>query len=187
MQNTYTPTERTRLRRKTQRAAYDADTVHAILDAGLIAHIAYVDDGQAVVTPTTYWREGGHVYWHGSAAGRALRVQAQQRVCLTVSMVDGVVLGRSGFTHSMLYRSVMAFGVPEPVTDAADKRPAMDAMIDGLYPGRTREMRAAHDSELAAITVVRLKLEEVSAKVRGGGVIEVPADLGAPCWAGIVP
>jgi len=187
MPTTYTPSGHTRLKRRPQRGSYDAAVIHAILDAGLVAHVGYVDEGQPVVTPTAYWRDGNRLFWHGSAAGRALRAQLLGRVCVTVTLVDGLVLGRSGFTHSMLYRSVMAYGMPERVADPAAKRRAMDALIGGLYPGRPAEVRPAHESELAAITVVSMKLEEVSAKVRGGGVNEVDADLDAPCWAGVVP
>jgi len=183
----YNPTELTQLRRRTHRGYYDAKTVHSILDAAVMGHVGYVHEGQSIVHPTAYWREGEWLYWHGSAAGRAIASQLTQRVCFTVSLVDALVLGRCGFTHSMLFRSVMAFGQPEKVEGMEAKRQAMDALVDRLYPRRTAEIRSINEAELAAITVVRLALKEVSAKIRDGGVNEVQSDMDAPCWAGVLP
>ncbi len=188
MTERFEPTDRTRLTRKPQRGSYDKAVIFGILDGGLMAHLAYVVDGQPFCTPTTYWRDGDRLYWHGSAAGRMTRAQAAGiPVCFTVSHLDGLVLGRSGLTHSALYRSVMAFGHAAPVTSAAAKRRAMDAFIGGLYPGRSGEVRPAHDAELSAITVLGMTIEEASAKIRDGGVNELEADLSADCWAGVVP
>jgi hypothetical protein len=188
MATQFAPTGRTRLRRRPQRGAYDKETVYAVLDAHLFCHVGYVLEGEAFVTPTAFWRAGDRLFWHGSAASRALAAQADgQRVCVTVSHLDGLVLGRSGFTHSVLYRSVMAFGHPVAITAGPEKRRAMDAFIGGLYPRRPAEVRPAHEAELAAIVVLSMAIEEASAKIRGGGVNEVEADLNAPCWAGVVP
>jgi nitroimidazol reductase NimA-like FMN-containing flavoprotein (pyridoxamine 5'-phosphate oxidase superfamily) len=187
MSDRFEPTERTRVRRRPQRAAYDKQTVFAILDAGLICHLAYVVDGQPVCTPTVYWREGERLYWHGSASSRMLDAQSQGGpVCLAVSHLDGLVLARSGFTHSVNYRSVMVFGRPAPVTDPAEKRRAADALIERVASGRTREIRPAHDRELEAITVIAMPIEEASAKIRDAGVLDPEADLDAACWAGVV-
>lgn len=184
----FPPTERTRLRRRPQRGAYDEVTIFGILDAAVLAHVGYVADGQPLVTPTAFWREGRRLLWHGSAGSRALRAQAQGLlVCVTVSHVDGFVLGRSGFAHSLLYRSVMAFGRTQPLEDRAAKRRAMDAFIERLYPGRTAELRPVHDVELDMIAVISMEIEDASAKIRDGGVNEKEEDLEAPGWAGVIP
>jgi uncharacterized protein len=184
----FPPSDRTRLRRRPQRGRYDEASVFAVLDAGVICHIAYIVDGQPFVTPTAYWREGRRLYWHGSAASRMITTHAAGvPVCVTVSHLDGLVLGRSGFTHSILYRSVMAFGRTEAITDREAKRQAMHAFIDRLYPGRPAELRRLHDAELDAITVIGMTIDEAAAKVRDGGVIEKEEDLGFPAWAGVIP
>ena len=181
-------TERTRLRRRPARGAYDEATVFGILDAGLVAHVGYAVDGAPRVVATAYWREGRHLYWHGAAGSQALRAQAGgMPLCVTVSLVDGLVLGRSGFAHSLNYRSVMAFGRGEEVKDRDAKRRAMDAFIERLYPGRTRELRPVHDPELDMIAVIGMRIEEASAKVRSGGVNEKEEDLAGPGWAGVIP
>jgi nitroimidazol reductase NimA-like FMN-containing flavoprotein (pyridoxamine 5'-phosphate oxidase superfamily) len=181
-------TERTRLRRRPARGAYDEATVFGILDAGLVAHIGYAESGAPRVIATAYWREGRHLYWHGAAGSQALRAQAAGlSICVTVSLVDGLVLGRSGFAHSLLYRSVMAFGHSEEVKERAAKRRAMDSFIERLYPGRTREVRPVRDAELDMIAVIGMHIDEASAKVRGGGVNEKDEDLASPGWAGVIP
>ena|SRR5215471_4911416 len=186
MANSFEPTERTRARRRPQRASYDKDAIFAILDAGVICHLAYVVDGQPFCTPTAYWREGERVYWHGSSASRMLAAQAGGiPVCLAVSHLDGLVLGGAGFYHSLNYRSAMLFGRPALVADAAEKRRLTDAFIDRLYPGRSREIRPARDQELDAISVLGMTIEEASAKIRQDGVLE-PPDEAAPGWAGVV-
>jgi uncharacterized protein len=184
----FTPTGRTRLSRRPQRGHYDEATVFAILDAAVVCHIGYVRDGRPVVTPTAFWRDGRSVYWHGSAAGQGLQAEAGAPVCFTVSLHDGFLVGRSGFAHSILYRSVMAFGTPSAITDLVDKRRAMTAFLERLYPGRTAELRPIKDDELRQITVMRMELDEVSAKVRPGPVAEKEeGDYAVPCWAGTVP
>ncbi|WP_293374842.1 pyridoxamine 5'-phosphate oxidase family protein [Phenylobacterium sp. SCN 70-31] len=184
----FQPTPRSRVRRRPQRARYDEATVFALLDAGVMAHVGYVIDGQPFVTPTAYWREGRRLYWHGAAASRMLRTLAGGTpVCVTVSFLDGFVVGRSGFIHSLNYRSVMAFGRAHAVEDAATKRRAMDAFIDRLYAGRSVKLRPATDGELAQTSLVEMEIEEASAKVRETGVADLPADAGWAAWCGVFP
>jgi len=184
----FSPTARSQVRRRPQRAAYDEATVFGILDAGIMAHVGYVIDGQPFVTPTAYWREGRKLYWHGAAASRMLNtVAAGVPVCVTVSFLDGFVVGRSGITHSLNYRSVMAFGRARPATDLAVKRAAMDAFIDRLYAGRPVKLRPTTDEELTRIALVEMEIEEASAKVKDTGVTELVADEGWAAWFGVFP
>lgn len=186
--DSYPVTARTRVRRKPDRGHYDKATVHAVLDAGLLAHVGYVIDGRPHVTPTAYWRAGEHVYWHGSAASRMLRTLADGvAACLTVSHLDGVVLARSGFHHSLNYRSVMVFGTARPVTAAAEKARALEDFMARIAPGRWDEVRAPTKQELKGTTVLFMPIEEVSAKVRMGGPIDDEPDYVLPCWAGVLP
>jgi len=184
----FPPTDRTRIKRAHERAHYDRETVHAILDAGLLCHVGYVIDGQPYVTPTAYWRKGERVYWHGSSASRMLRhLKTGPRVCFTVSLMDGLVLARSGFHTSVNYRSVMAFGPAELVGDEAAKLEALEDMMERIVPGRWPGLKPPTKQELKATTVVSLKLEEVAAKVRAGGANDEPEDLALDVWAGVVP
>lgn len=184
----FTPTQRSQVRRRPQRAAYDEATVYGILDAGVMAHVGYVIDGQPFVTPTAYWREGRKLYWHGAAASRMLAtVAGGLPVCVTVSFLDGFVVGRSGITHSLNYRSVMAFGRARLVDDLAHKRAAMDDFIDRLYAGRRVKLRPTTDQELAMISLVEMEIEEASAKVKDTGVTELAADEGCGAWFGVFP
>jgi len=161
---------------------------HAILDAGFLAHVGYVIDGQPYVTPTSYWRHGETLYWHGSSASRMLRaVQGGISVCLTVAYLDGLVLARSGFNHSINYRSVMVFGEGELVAGAKAKLDALEHFMERLYPGRWAELRAPTAQELKATTVLRMPLAEAVAKVRQGPPLDDEGDLDAPVWAGVVP
>jgi nitroimidazol reductase NimA-like FMN-containing flavoprotein (pyridoxamine 5'-phosphate oxidase superfamily) len=186
--NSFTPAPRSRARRKPDRAAYDEEAVFAILDAGLLCHVGYVIDGQPFVTPTTYWREGRKLYWHGSAASRMIKAQAGGLpVCVTVSHIDGLVLARSGIAHSMNYRSVMAFGRARLIEGVAARRAAMEAFIDRLYPGRSVELRPATDNEILQIGLVEMTIEEASAKQRDGGVNRTPADEDWTAWSGVIP
>ncbi|MEO3427930.1 pyridoxamine 5'-phosphate oxidase family protein [Pelagibius sp. CAU 1746] len=184
----FPPTDHTRIKRSRERARYDRETVHAILDAGLLCHVGYVIDGQPYVTPTAYWRKEDRVYWHGSSASRMLRhLKAGPRVCFTVSLMDGLVLARSGFHTSVNYRSVMAFGEAEVVEDPLEKLVALEDMMERIVPGRWPELKPPTAQELKATTVVSLKLEEVAAKVRDGGANDEPEDLDLGVWAGVVP
>lgn len=184
----FTPTPRSRARRKPDRAAYDEAAVFAILDAGLLCHVGYVIDGQPFVTPTTYWREGRKLYWHGSAASRMLKAQGcGLPVCVTVTHVDGLVLARSGIAHSMNYRSVMAFGRARLIEGLAARRAAMEAFIDRLYPERSAELRPSTDNEILQIGLVEMTIEEASAKQRDGGVNRIAADDDWSAWSGVIP
>jgi len=180
-------TARTRLRRKPERGRHDRETINAILDAGLICHVGYVIDGQPCVTPTCYWREGDHVYWHGSHASRMLGQAAGRPVCLTVTHLDGLVAARSGFHHSINYRSVMIFGRPKKVEDGARKLRALEHFVERVYPGRWKALRPATKNELRATTVLYLPLEEASAKIRTGPPVDDAEDCALPVWAGVVP
>jgi uncharacterized protein len=184
----YTPTALTRVKRMNKRGRYDRATVHAILDAGFICHVAYALGDQPVATPTAYWREGEYVYWHGSSASRMLKKLATgPKCCLTVTHVDGLVVARSGFHKSINYRSVMAFGRAEWITDKAHKLAAMEAFVERLYPGRWPKLRPVSAQEIKATTILRMKLKEVSAKVRTGPPIDDDADYALPIWAGVIP
>jgi nitroimidazol reductase NimA-like FMN-containing flavoprotein (pyridoxamine 5'-phosphate oxidase superfamily) len=187
----YTPTERTVPTRGRKRAAYDRELVHAILDDGCLCHLGFVRDGAPVVLPTLYARVGERLYVHGSTGSRPLRAAGASDpglpVCLTVTHLDGLVLARSAFHHSVNYRSVVVHGTAHRVTDPAERAAALDAIVDQAVPGRSADSRPADERELAATAVVALDLEEVSAKVRTGGPNDEPEDLSLPHWSGVVP
>src|SRR5262245_34345204 len=182
------PTDRTRVRRKAERGRYDRATVDAILDEGLLCHIGFAVDGRPWVVPTAFARIEDHVYVHGATGNFALRSLAGgAEACITVTLVDGLVLSRSAFHHSMNYRSVMLFGTAEAVRDDDDKRTAVMAIVEHLVPGRSAGTRPPTAAELRATLVVRLPIDEVSAKVRTGPPIEDDADLALEHWAGVLP
>ena len=185
MTNVLTP--RTRAKRMHQRALYDQETVHAILDAQPNCTVAYVIDGAPYATPTLQWREGDTIYWHGSSASRMLRKSAAHQVCVSVMLLDAMVIARSAFNHSCNYRSVMAFGEAFIVSDPAEKRLKLDHFVESLFPGRTALLRSMTDQEVKATTILGLKLNEVSAKVRSGPPVDDDADYELPIWAGLVP
>ncbi len=182
------PSARTRVRRLPARAAYDAPTIAAILDAGLVAHLGFVVDGQPYVIPTLYARVGDAVYVHGSTASRAIRaLGAGAPACLTVTLLDGMVLARSAFHHSINYRSVVVLGRAAEVSGVDEKLRALEAFMERLTPGRWAEVRPPDELELKATAVLRLDLGEASVKLRAGGPGDDEADLGLPAWAGVVP
>lgn len=184
----YTRTDRTRLKRAPKRANYDVDAVHAALDAGLLCHIGYAVDGLPYVTPTAYWREDDHVYWHSAAAGRMARHQvAGADVAFTVSHFDALVLARSAFHHSVNYRSVMAFGRCEEVTDPDERLRQLELFIERIAPGRWQQIRPPSPREMRRTSVLRLKLEEVVLKSRSGPVSDDAEDMAIPVWAGLLP
>ncbi|MBK3577030.1 pyridoxamine 5'-phosphate oxidase family protein [Streptomyces sp. MBT65] len=187
----YTPTDRTVPTRSADRASYDKELVHAILDQAYVCHLGFVRDGAPVVLPTLYGRVGERLYVHGSTGARPLRMTGQADpglpVCLTVTHVDGLVLARSAFHHSINYRSVVVHGIAHQVTDPEEKRTALDALVDHVVPGRSADSRPANKKELAATMVIRLDLDQVSAKLRTGGANDDPEDLDLPHWAGVVP
>lgn len=166
---------------------YDRELVYSILDAGFTCHVGYIHDGEPFVTPTAYWRSGNMLYWHGSAASRMLRALAGGiRVCVTVTHVDGLVLARAAYHHSINYRSVMAFGVATPVGDD-DKLAALQSFTEWLVPGRWSDIRLPTTQELKATVVLGMPLDLVSAKVRFGPPIDEDEDYSLSHWAGVVP
>ncbi len=181
------PTERTRVKRVNENAKYDEATIHAILDAQPMCTVGYVFNGTPYVTPTLQWREGNHIYWHGSAASRMLEACEETQVCVNVTVFDGMVMARSAFEHSCNYRSVMAFGIARKVVDRDQKEARLKAMVEQLFPGRWDMLRAMKEKELKATTILGLELNEVSAKVRSGGPIDDEDDYGLPIWAGVIP
>jgi nitroimidazol reductase NimA-like FMN-containing flavoprotein (pyridoxamine 5'-phosphate oxidase superfamily) len=183
----FTPTKRTQVKRMPKRGQYDRETVYKILDAGAICHVGYVIDGAPYVTPTAYWRHGDRVYWHGSSASRMLRNVDGAQVCLTVAMLDGFVLARSAFHHSVNYRSVMCFGTAQKVEDPDQKMQAMIDFVERLYPGRWSELRPVTAQEIKATTILGMDLNECVAKVRVGPPVDDEEDYALPIWAGVVP
>lgn len=188
MSEPYTPSARTRLVREADRAVYDRAAAYKILDEGFICHVGFVVEGQPFVIPTGYGRVGDSLYIHGSAASRMLRrVDAGVAVCVTVTLLDGLVLARSIFNHSMNYRSVVILGTAVAVNDAKEKLEALRLLSEHILPGRWAESRQPNEKELKATLVMRLPIEEFSAKVRQGPPIDDEEDYGFPTWAGIIP
>jgi nitroimidazol reductase NimA-like FMN-containing flavoprotein (pyridoxamine 5'-phosphate oxidase superfamily) len=188
MNDVFARTERTRVRRRPQRAAYDRESVYAILDAGLVCQIGFVEAGLPVVIPTAYARVGDAIVLHGSSRSRMLVGAGEGRdLCLTVALLDGLVLARSAFHHSVNYRSVVIFGRARPISDPQRKMEALRAFTERIYPGRWALVRPPSEQELAATAVLELPLEEVSAKVRSGGPIDDEEDYAIPVWAGVIP
>lgn len=188
MSSNSTPTPRTRVVREPQRAVYDRVAVNQILDEGFICHIGFVADGQPYVIPTSYGRDGDVLYIHGSAASRMLRNLDQGvPVCVTVTLLDGLVLARSVFNHSMNYRSVVILGTATLVDDPAEKIAALRALSEHILPQRWDDSRQPNDKELKATSVLRIPIEEFSAKVRVGPPIDDEEDYSFPTWAGVIP
>lgn len=181
-------TERNRVKRAHERARYDQSAVFAILDAGILCHVAYVLDGQPYCTPTIHWRDRDMLYWHGSSASRMLRhLRAGVAACLTVSHLDGLVLARSGFNHSANYRSAMCFGTARIVDDPKLKAEALVAIVERYFPGRQADLRPTTPQEIKATTVVGMRIDEASAKVRAKNVGDDAEDGLHPVWAGVIP
>lgn len=180
-------TDRVRLRRLHARGGYDGSTLYPILDATPLCTVGYVFDGQPYVTPTLHWREGGHVYWHGSSASRMLRACDAAEVCFTVSLLDGFVMARSGMHHSTNYRSVMLLGEAQKITDPDEKETRLKTFVDGLFPGRWDTLRPATPQEIKATTVMCLPIAEASSKVRSGPPVDDEEDYALPIWAGEIP
>jgi nitroimidazol reductase NimA-like FMN-containing flavoprotein (pyridoxamine 5'-phosphate oxidase superfamily) len=181
------PSSRTRVRRKPERAHYDAEAINAIVDAAVICSVAFQIDGAVHAIPTIHWRDGEHLYIHGAKASRMLKALTGGEACITIALADGLVLARSAMHHSMNYRSVVIYGQFELVTEPADKQRSLQALIEGLYPGRWDTLRPIKDRELNATSVLRIPLAEASAKVRDAGVKDDDEDLGWPVWAGVIP
>ncbi len=181
------PADEIRLRRLPQRAAYDRATIDDILDRGLVAHVGTVRSGSPVVIPMFYVRDGDSLLLHGSPASGTLRRGARTEVCITVTLLDGLVLARSAFHHSMNYRSVVVVGTAEPVTDRAEKEAALERFVEALAPGRSAMLRATTRKEIDATGVARVPLDRASAKTRTGPPVDDDEDYDLPIWAGVVP
>jgi uncharacterized protein len=181
-------TERTEIHRLPKRGSHDAATIHAILDAGFLAHVGFCVDGQPFVIPTLYGRAGERLYLHGSAASRMLKeLDEGAPACVTVTLVDGLVLARSAFHHSMNYRSVMAFGTARAIPDPERKAKALRVISDHLIAGRWETVRTPYEKELKATAVLEFTIEEASAKVRTGPPLDDEEDYALPIWAGVLP
>lgn len=181
-------TERTKIARKPDRGRYDRETVHAIIDEALYCHVGIVVNERPVVIPTAHWRQGDRLYMHGSRVSRLIEVMAAGAdICVTVTLLDGLVLARSGFHHSMNYRSVVIFGQAAPIEGREAKLAAMRAFMERIAPGRWDELRPPTEKEIDATGIVALKLDEASAKVRAGPPADDEADYAHPVWAGVVP
>ncbi|MEM9426443.1 MAG: pyridoxamine 5'-phosphate oxidase family protein [Pseudomonadota bacterium] len=187
MANTLEVTERSRLRRYHGRGRFDRETIYSILDAQPLCSVGYTIDGAPFVTPTMQWRDGDYVYWHGSSASRALRKSRGTQVCLSVAILDGYVLARSGMHHSVNSRSVTLFGTAEQVTEPEAKLAALKTFVNGLFPGRYETLRPDTAQDLKATTVLAMQIEEGSAKLRSGGPVDEEADYDLPIWAGVLP
>jgi uncharacterized protein len=184
----FTPTDRTQVKRLPKRANYDRETVYSILDTAFVCHVGFSVDAQPYVIPTNYGRSGDTLYLHGSAASRMLKtLSGGVPVCVTVTLVDGLVLARSAFHHSVNYRSVVILGKAQVVGDPTEKMVAMRIFTEHVMKGRWDDVRQPNEQELKATTVLSLQLEEVSAKVRTGGPSDDEADYALPVWAGVLP
>src|ERR1700746_685735 len=186
--STFTPTERTQVKRLPKRGAYDRETVFKILDEAFVCHVGFVVDGQPFVIPTNFGRSGETLYLHGSAASRMLRTRTQGiPVCVAVPLTDGLVLARSAFHPSVNYRSVVVLGTARLVEDPAEKMEALRVFTEHVMKGRWDDVRLPTEQEMKATTVLAIPLEEVSAKVRTGGPVDDEADYSLPVWAGVLP
>lgn len=182
------PTERTRLKRRAQRGSYDRAQIDAILDEAFVAHVAFSHGGQAAVIPTVYARLGDWLYLHGSPANRMLCALADGgEACLCATLLDGLILARSAFHTSVNYRSVVVYARGEGVDDPAEKLEALRATVEHAIPGRWKDVRGPSPEELRQTRVVKLPIEEASAKIRVGGPVDDDEDLALPCWAGVLP
>ena len=181
-------TKRTELRRIPDRGSHDWETIRQILDTGLLACVGFCVDGQPFVIPTLYGRDGERLYLHGSAASRMLReLETGIPACVTVTLVDGLVLSRSAFDHSMNYRSVVAFGKARRIADPGEKIKSLRIISEHLIAGRWADVREPSEKELKATTVLEFSIEEASSKVRSGPPLDNESDYGLPVWAGVLP
>jgi uncharacterized protein len=188
MSKTTNPSPRTRVVREPQRAVYDREAINSILDEAFLCHVGFVADGQPFVIPTSYGRDGDVLFIHGSAASRMLRhLDKGVPVCITVTLLDGLVLARSVFNHSMNYRSVVILGTATLVHDPAEKVAALRTLTEHILPHRWDDSRLPNDRELKATSVLKIPIEEFSAKVRGGPAVDDEEDYSVPTWAGVIP
>ena len=187
MTESLTATERTTVRRRAERGSFDRAAAYAILDEAFVVHVGFVVDGAPRVLPMAFARVDDALYLHGAVRNAMLRASACAEVCLTVTLLDGLVLARAAMHHSMNYRCVVLYGVAERVDDETEKRSALDAVVDHASAGRAAEARAASDSELRKTLVLRVRIDEGSVKVRTGGPIDDAEDRDFPAWAGVIP
>ena len=187
MSQPLTTTDRTTVRRLPDRGTDDRTTAHAVIDEAYLAHVGFVVDGEPRVLPMTYGRDGDVLYLHGAVGNAMLRASIDAEVCVTITLLDGLVLARSAFHHSMNYRSVVLLGRARKVEDEAEKRRAFDVIVEHVLPGRTQVARPPSDAEIRKTLVLALPIEEGSAKVRTGGPIDDDEDLDLRVWAGVVP
>jgi hypothetical protein len=177
-----------KVRQLREKGGYEKETVHRILDSGLVAQVAFIEAENAVVVPMTYGRDGETVYLHGARKARVIRmVEDSERICLNVTLLDGIVLARSAFNSSMNYRSVTVFGTPSLVEGNAEKLRAMKIISEHLMPGRWDELRAPHDEEVKMTAVIAVRIDAASAKVSSGMPVDEPDDYAIPVWAGVLP
>jgi nitroimidazol reductase NimA-like FMN-containing flavoprotein (pyridoxamine 5'-phosphate oxidase superfamily) len=183
-----TARERTQVRRKPERASYDFEDAAAIVDEAIYCHVGIVRDGAPVVIPMVHARDGRRLYLHASpAAGLARDARKGEQVCVTFTLVDGLVLARCGRSHSLNYRSAVVFGTAARVTDEGEKRRALEAFVEHAVPGRSEHLRSTTEREVREVDVVALDLDELSVKVRNGPAVDSDADRALPIWAGVVP
>ena len=180
-------TPMTRLKRGRQRGVFERQAIYDILDASPMCHVGHLVGGQSVVTPTCHWRDEDALYWHGSRLSRMVQSALAEPVCVTVTCLDGLVLARSAFHHSANFRSAMVFGQAQLVQDEDEKTHALKVFVERLFPGRWSQVRSPSRKEMAATSVLRLPIEEASAKVRNGPPNDAPADMDLNVWAGVVP
>ena len=186
--NDFTPSKKTRVKRLHERGHYDRDTLYTVIDAAIMGTVGYIIDDEPYLTPTSMWREGDQLYWHGSSASRMLRtVKTGIPVCVNIFHLDGLVLARSGMHSSINYRSATLFGHAHIVEGKADKLAALEAFVDHITPGRWPTLRPVMDQELKATTVVAMEIDEASAKIRVGGPSDDEEDYALDIWAGVVP
>ncbi len=177
-----------RIRRIKENAVYDRESIYRILDEGLVCHVGFVDDGQPVVIPMLYARRDDSLLLHGAVASRLQKVLAAgARICVTITLLDGLVLARSAFNHSVNYRSVVAFGIADKIKGPQAKRAALDRLVDKLVPGRRADIRDNTRQELAATSILEFPLDEIVAKVRTGPPDDFDKDMKLPIWAGVLP
>jgi len=180
-------TDKSKVRRGAKRASYDKQQILDILDASLMCHVAQSIDGQPFVTPTCHWRDGDYFYWHGLSSARNVKNAVAQPVCINVTHLDALVMARSAMHHSVNYRSVTLFGTPEAVTDAAEKERLLKVFLEKVSPGRWESLRPINEQELKATGLVRIPINEASAKVRAEGPVDDDQDYDWPVWAGLIP
>ncbi|MFZ6874100.1 pyridoxamine 5'-phosphate oxidase family protein [Undibacterium sp. Di27W] len=182
------PTDRTRIRRLAELASYEQTSLHAVIDAAYLCHIAFQDAKGTHCIPTACWRQGEYLYIHGSNGGRLTKILTSGiQACVTITHLDGLVLARSAFNHAMNYRSAVIYGCFEKVPDEADKHQALALFMEKLAPGRQAQCRPGNDKEMAATTIMRIALNEAAVKIRTGGPQDDDEDMGIPVWAGVLP